>query len=131
MLAAQGRMGFRRRGRVAVAAACMSIALGACGPNIGDLNLRPELHYQQTVKIKGEVTRMQTAGGDTVLELADSREDRILVRVTGTPSVGIGEWVKVEGILVPEARVGDRTLYDVVVAEDVSGSSAPWFANLL
>lgn len=123
-------MGFRGRGRVAVAA-LVSVALVACSPSIGELNLRPELHYQQTVKIAGEITRMQKVGGDTVLELADARENRILVRVTGPTSVAIGEWVKVEGILVPEARVGDRTIYDVVVAEDVSDSSAPWFPNLL
>jgi hypothetical protein len=131
MLAAQGRMGFQGRGRAAVVAALVSVALTACSPSIGELNLRPELHYQQTVKIKGEITRMQSAGDDTVLEIADAREDRILVRVKGKPSASIGDWVKVEGILVPEARVGDRTLYDVVVAEDVSDSSAPWFPNLL
>lgn len=131
MLAAQGRMRFRGRGRVALGATLMSIVLAACSPTIGDLNLRPEKHYQETVKFKGQVTRMQMAGGDTILEVADPREDRILVRVTGAAEVGVSDWVKVSGILVPEARIGDRTLYDVVIAEDVSTTGAPWFPNLL
>ena len=43
----------------------------------------------------------------------------------------MGDWVKVEGVLVPEARVGDRVLYDVVVAEtSVSRTRAPRFPDL-
>jgi hypothetical protein len=42
-----------------------------------------------------------------------------------------GDWVRTSGILVPEARVGGTTVYDVIMAEEFSRSSAPRFENLM
>ena len=107
------------------------VALGAgCSPTIGAVNVRPEKYYQQKVSLVGRVTRMQTVAGETVLELADPREHRLLVRMQGTPDAQIGDWVKVTGVLVPEARVGTQTLYDVLVAEEIEGASEPWLDTL-
>jgi hypothetical protein len=39
--------------------------------------------------------------------------------------------VKVTGVLVPDARVGDTALYDVLMAEDVSKTRGPWLPRIM
>jgi hypothetical protein len=116
---------------VAVGSVALAAALAACNNTIGDLNLRPENHYEEKVSFKGRIVRRETVGSETLLEVADEREARILVHGKGPVSEEIDEWVKIEGVLVPEARVGSQVLYDVVVADDVSSTRAPLLPNLM
>jgi hypothetical protein len=102
----------------------------ACSPGIAQLNARPTKHYQQPTTFTGRVSRMQTLSSETLLEIADAHEHRILVRVTTPVDVGVDDWVAVSGILVPETRVADRVLYDVVHADAVTKTRAPWFRDL-
>lgn len=104
--------------------------LAGCAPTVAKVNQRPGKYYQETVKLKGQVMRMQNLPGETLLEIQDGRGARMLVQVKGAFEYATGDWIKVKGILVPEARVGDQVLYDVLVAEDVGGTSAPRFRNL-
>jgi hypothetical protein len=108
----------------------LAAALGGCNPGIPQLNARPTKYYQETVTFRGRVSRVQELDGETLLELADSREHRVFVRVAGKPDVHPDDWVKVTGILVPESRVGGRIVYDVVQAEDVSSARAPFLRDL-
>ena len=117
-------------GRLLVTAA-LAVGLTACGVTISAVNARPEKYYQHTVKLVGEVMRMQQLTGETLLEIADAHGARILVRTSETLDVERGDWVKVKGILVPEARAGDAVLYDVVTAEEVSRTHAPRLRNLM
>jgi hypothetical protein len=123
-------MRLRRRflGRVALLSA---VLLAACGTSIRDLNLRPDKHYQQKLTVSGRVMRMQAVGEDTLLEIADPHDSRVLVRASHPVDATVGDWIKVTGVLVPEARVGDTVLYDVLTAEDISHTGSPWFANLM
>jgi hypothetical protein len=126
--------------RRAAAITMFATALAACSTNIlptnilpigiPDLNTHPTKYYQQSVSFTGRVSRMQTLEAEVLLEVADAHEHRILVRATAAPDVHTDDWVKVSGVLVPEARVGGRILYDVVDAESVSTTSAPWLRNL-
>ena len=105
--------------------------LGGCAVGISDLNARPTKHYQETVTFKGRVSRMQDLPGEVLLEIADSQEHRILVRAAAPlDDVHADDWVKVSGVLVPEARVGGKIVYDVVQAESVTPTGAPWLRNL-
>jgi hypothetical protein len=115
-------------GRLALLSAVM---LAACGTNIRDLNLRPDKLYQQKITITGRVMRMQAVGEDTLLEIADAHDRRVLVRASHPVDATVGDWIKVTGVLVPEARVGDTVLYDVLTAEDISPTGSPWFPDLM
>lgn len=130
MVAARRDMRLRRRflGRVALLSV---VTLAACATSIRDLNLRPDKHYQQKLSVTGRVMRTQTVGDDTLLEIADQHDSRVLVRASHPTDATVGDWVKVTGVLVPEARVGDTVLYDVLTAEDVSPTGSPWFPNLM
>jgi hypothetical protein len=124
-------MRLRRRllGRVALLSV---VTLVACwNPSIRDLNLRPDKHYQEKLSVTGRIMRTQVVGGDTLFEIADTRDSRLLVRTSRPIDATVGDWVKVTGVLVPEARVGDTVLYDVLTAEDVSRTGSPWFPNLM
>ncbi len=123
------RLRQRRPGRGAVLLAVAVLA--GCATSIRDLNLRPDRHYQQKLSITGRVLRLERVGGDTLLEIADQRENRLLVRSARPVDVGIGEWVKVTGVLVPESRVADTTVYDVLTAEDVSRTRGPWLPEIM
>jgi uncharacterized membrane protein YcgQ (UPF0703/DUF1980 family) len=118
--------------RRALAASLLTTLLAAsgCGPVIAELNSHPAKHYQATVTITGEIVRKQAVGGVTVLEIADAREKRILVKADGPVDAGPTDWVKVKGLFVPETTAGTQTLYDVVIADSVSTTSPPWFRNL-
>ncbi|HXJ36849.1 MAG TPA: hypothetical protein VMS22_22665 [Candidatus Eisenbacteria bacterium] len=113
-----------------VAAAAFGIALAGCSTGIPDLNEKPTKYYQETVTLKGRISRMQQLQGEVLMELADAHEHRVLVRAPAPVDVQVDDWVKVKGIFVPEARVGDRIVYDLLQAEDVSHTTAPWFRNL-
>ncbi len=116
---------------VIVLAVGLGVALAGCSAGITDINARPQKYYQHKVTVKGRIARLETVGGETLLELADTRDHRILVRSTEPVEPTIGEWVKVTGVLVPEARVADRTLYDVISAERVIRTRPPRFPNLM
>jgi hypothetical protein len=115
--------------RLVVVVAVVSLLAG-CRLSVSDVNQRPAKYYQETVTLRGQVMRMQNLPGETLLEIADARGGRILVQVKGPFEHATGDWIKVHGILVPEARVGDQVLYDVVVAEDIGGASKPRLQNL-
>jgi hypothetical protein len=124
-------MGRHRRVPALVVALLSVAALTGCTTSIRDLNLRPEKHYQQKLSVEGRVMRLQRVDGETLLEIADQRESRILVRVSRPVDVSVGDWVKVVGVLVPDARVGDTALYDVLVAEEVSRTRGPWLPRIM
>lgn len=98
----------------------------ACNPSLGQLNLRPEKYYQDTVRVKARVARVQRLAGETLLELEDQRHHRLLARVEGDFSVAVDEWVKAKGVFVHDIRVGDAILYDVLAVEDISTTGSPW-----
>lgn len=105
--------------------------IAACGPNITAINARPEKYYQKKVKFRGQITRTQALPSETLLEVADGHGARILVRVGEAVEQKPGDWIRVEGLLVPETRVADRVLYDVVTADSIRRSRAPRFLNLM
>jgi hypothetical protein len=115
--------------RVLVAGA-VAAAITACGQTISAINARPEKYYQEKVRFSARLERLQRLPGEALLEVADLRERRILVHVKGPLAVDIGDWLDVEGILVPEARVGDAVVYDVVTTARVSRTHAPRFPSL-
>ena len=50
-------------------------------PTIRDLNLRPTKYYQEKLEAEGTRSRAcRSVGGDTLIEIADQHENRILVR---------------------------------------------------
>lgn len=102
-----------------------ALLVAACGQTITDINLRPDRHYQKSVRFIGQVSRFERLPGEMLLELVGQRGGRILVKSTEGIEVQAGDWVSVKGLLVPEARVGDAVLYDVVVAEHVSPRGPP------
>ena len=108
-----------------------ALIVAACGQTISDINLRPERHYQKTVSLVGQVSRLERLPGETLLELVGQRGGRILVKSTEPVEVEAGDWVSVKGLLVPEVRVGDAVLYDVVVAEHVSRRGPPRIPDIM
>jgi hypothetical protein len=130
MVAARRHMRLPRRLVERVAALLVAVALAACSTTIRDLNLRPERHYQQKVTVVGHITRMQSAGGETLMEVTGDRDSRLLVRAPGQVAVAVGDWVKVTGVFVPDARVADTNIYDVLTAEEISKTGAPWLPDL-
>jgi hypothetical protein len=112
---------------VAALAACLT----ACGVSVSRVNERPDKYYQQKLSFRARITRTQQLSEAVVLEVADEHGARILVRATPPVDAEIGDWVHVEGVLVPEERIEGGTLYDLVVAEKVSRTRAPRFTNLL
>ena len=112
-----------------VGALCAGLA--ACGVSVSDINARPDKYYQHKVSVTGLVARLQSLPGETLLEVEDSRGSRILVRSTEALEVRTGDWVRVRGLLLPEARVGDTVLYDVISAEHITRTRAPRLRNLM
>ena len=112
-------------------AVAVALALAACGTSISGINARPDKYYQQKVTFTGRIQRTQYLAHETLLEVADTRGGRILVRSSEAVDAETGDWVKVEGVLVPEARVADVVLYDVVAAERIGRTRAPRFIGLM
>jgi hypothetical protein len=111
-------------------ASALAVALAACGVTISAINGRPDKYYEHKVSFEGRIERLQFLPHDTLLELADTRGSRIIVRSSEPVDVQTGDWVKVEGVLVPEARVEDVLIYDIITAERVRKTRAPRLANL-
>jgi uncharacterized membrane protein YcgQ (UPF0703/DUF1980 family) len=111
--------------------AALAVAFTACAPSISGINARPDKYYQHKVTFTGRIRRMQFLAHETLLELADSQGGRIVVRSPEPVDADTGDWVKVEGVLVPETHVDDAVLYDVVAAERVSRTRAPHFMDLM
>ena len=109
----------------------LAAGLGACGPTISSINARPDKFYQHKVKFTGRIARTQVLPGETLLEIADRRGARIIVRSTAPVEAGADDWVKVTGLLVPETRVGDAVLYDIVLADRIVRTHAPRFMGLM
>jgi uncharacterized membrane protein YcgQ (UPF0703/DUF1980 family) len=109
----------------------LAVALSGCGVTISAINARPDRYYEHKVTFEGQVERMQFLAHETLLELSDARGARIIVRSTEPVDVKTGDWVKVKGVLVPEALVENVPLYDVITAERVQKTRAPRLANLM
>jgi hypothetical protein len=105
-------------------------AVSACRPSISGINARPDQFYQNKLKLRGRIVRTQELPGATLLELVDEDGARLLVSTTAPLDAKVGEWVKVVGVLVPETKLGDTPLYDVLEAERVDPTGAPWFQDL-
>ena len=109
----------------------LTIATTACGPTILVLTEKPQLHYEEQVKIVGRVSRKETVGDQALIELADTDERRILARVAAKDAPALEQWVQVKGVFTAELRVGDRVVYDAIAVERVKKHRAPWFPYLL
>jgi hypothetical protein len=116
--------------RPAVVALLVSLLAG-CGQTVSQINARPDRHYQKTVRFVGQVGRLERLPGETLLEVVGERGARILVKSTEPLDVHSGDWVSVTGLLVPETRVGDAVLYDVVVAEHVKPRGPPRIPDIM
>src|SRR5262249_37045614 len=106
-------------------------AFAACSTSISTINGRPEKYYQKKVSFSGQITRTQALTGETLLEVADGHGSRTPAHTTEPVEQASGDWVKVDGMLVPEVRVGDQVLYDVVAADRIRRARAPRFRNLM
>jgi hypothetical protein len=106
------------------------VGCAACGPKIAALTERPRLFYDAQVSIVGRVSRLHAFTDEVLLELADAQERLILARVPAADAPRIGDWIEVRGVFVPDLRVGDRVVYDVIAAERVKSHRAPWLPNL-
>ncbi len=84
---------------------------------------------------------MQFLPHGTLLEVADGQGRRLLVRSVDPIEAETGDWVRIDGIFVPEVNVEDATLYDVNVedatlydvlaAERIVRRRAPRFLNVM
>jgi hypothetical protein len=117
--------------RLGLALCAVALALAGCAPSISGINARPDKYYQHKVEFTGRIARVQFLPHETLLEVADERGGRILVRSADPVDAATGDWVRVEGVLVPEARVADVLLYDVVVAERIKTTHAPRLRDLM
>ena len=112
-------------------ASTLGLVLAGCGLSISAVNARPDKYYQHKVEFTGRITRTQFLPHETLLEVTDERGGRILVRSADPVDAATGDWVRVAGILVPEARVADVVLYDVVTADRITKTRAPRFIDLM
>jgi hypothetical protein len=112
-------------------ACALVVGLSACGPSISAVNARPQKYYQKKLELRGQIMRTQQLPGEVLLEIADARGARILVHATPPLEVATGDWVSAKGLLVPEARVGDQVLYDVLMADRIRRTHPPRLRNLM
>ena len=112
-------------------ACALVVALSSCNPTISGLNARPQKYYQKKIEVRGQILRTQDLAGEMLLEIADAHGSRVLVHATTPPDAATGDWVRVKGILVPEAHVQDVLLYDIIIAEAVEKTRAPRLRDLM
>jgi hypothetical protein len=113
-----------------LASTLLLAALAGCSATIADLNSHPTKHYQSDVTVTGQVTRLQTVGDEVLIEIADARDKRILLRAKAPTDLKPTDWVKAHGLFVPEAKIGQQIVYDAVLAEDIQPAKPPTFRNL-
>jgi hypothetical protein len=111
--------------------ALLAVSLAGCSPSIADLNARPDKYYTHQVKVVGRIERTQFLPHATLLEVSDARGRRLIVRSAEPVEAQTGDWVKIQGVFVPEVNVENATLYDVLSAEQVERTRAPRFQNLM
>ena len=109
----------------------LALSLAGCGATIAGINARPDKYYQHKVKIVGRISRMQFLPHGALLEVTDGQGRRLIVRSVEAVEAEAGDWVKIEGIFVPEANVEEATLYDVLSAERITRTRQPRFLNLM
>src|SRR5690349_21767215 len=73
----------------------LALAVAGCALTISDINARPDKYYQHKVKFTGRIERAQFLPHDTLLEVADERGRRILVRSADPIEATTGDWVRV------------------------------------
>ena len=112
-------------------AIALAAFLSACGASISGINARPDRYYEHKVSFTGRIQRMQFLAHETLLELADARGGRIIVRSADPVEAEVGEWAEVTGVLVPEMRIEDVVVYDVLAAEKVRRTRAPRLRDLM
>ncbi len=117
--------------RALLPAALLLLPLAGCGATIASINARPDKYYQHKVKIVGRIERMQFLPHGALLEVADGQGRRLLVRSVDPIEAETGDWVRIEGVFVPEVNVEDATLYDVLAAERIVRRRAPRFLNIM
>jgi len=117
--------------RACLLAALLALPLAGCSPSIASLNARPDKYYQHRVKVVGRIARMQFLPHGTLMEVTDGEGRRLLVRSVDPVEAETGDWVRIEGIFVPEVNVEDATLYDVLAAERIARRRPPRFLNLM
>ncbi len=115
---------------VVVAVVAGALGCGFRSQTISEINGRPDKFYDHKVEFTGRITRTQLLPDVTLLEVVDPRGARIIVRSPEAPEPGIDDWVRVTGVLVPESKVGDATLYDVVVLDSLKKVRPPRFMNV-
>src|SRR5262249_55016672 len=101
-----------------------------CSETIPQLNERPAKFYEKSVSFTGHIVRIQEFPSETLLEVADANERRILVRAQGRPDANTGDWIKVRGVLVPEARIGGTSVYGVAPPKDTHPGRPPFSRTL-
>ena len=114
----------------ALVSALFLVSLAGCAATIADLNGHPAPHYQSDVSITGQVSRVQVVGDQALLEVADARDKRVLVRTKAPVDVKPTDWVKVTGLFVPEAKIGEQTIYDTVLADEITPTKPPMLRDL-
>lgn len=117
---------------LAVSLTCLAVV--SCSyiapPDIADLNGNPHRYYQTKLTVVGQISRMQVIGNEVLLEVADAREKRVLVKANSADDLKPSDWIKASGLFVPEIKIGNQTVYDAVMAEEISRARAPMFRNL-
>jgi len=121
----------RMRPGAPLVAIALAVLLSACGTNISTINARPDKYDDHKVSFTGRIQRMQFLAHETLLELADARGGRIIVKSAEPVEAEVGEWAEVTGVLVPEMRVEDVVVYDVIAAEKIHRTRAPRFRDLM
>jgi len=121
----------RMRPGAPLVAIALAVLLSACGTNISTINARPDKYYEHKVSFTGHIQRMQFLAHETLLELADARGGRIIVKSAEPVEAEVDDWVEVTGVLVPEMRIEDVVVYDVIAAEKIHRTRAPRFRDLM
>jgi hypothetical protein len=110
-------------------------ATGAgCRPGIATVNATPERYYAHELRLYGrvgEVTPPATPDSPTVFQLVAESGERMIV-VTAAPfTLEPGDWVRARGQFNGEVRVGERVLYDALVATSIRRARAPLVGPIL
>jgi hypothetical protein len=97
-----------------------------------ELNSKPNKFYQQSVLLQKPGSRASSRSrAKRCSRWPTPRSTGIFVRAPGSIEAGRStSGSKIEGTLVPEARVGGKLVYDIVMADSVTSARAPLLRNL-